>query len=73
MDLLEGAAMPGRVAGKGIVITGAGSGMGRAFALGLAREGASIGVLDVDRRPPAWWPTRSTRAGPRRLSPCPRT
>ena len=40
--------MPGRVAGKGIVITGAGSGMGRAFALGLAREGASIGVLDVN-------------------------
>ena len=32
--------MAGRVAGKGIVITGAGSGMGRAFALGLAREGA---------------------------------
>ncbi len=40
--------MTGRVAGKGIVITGAGSGMGRAFALGLAREGASIGVLDRD-------------------------
>jgi meso-butanediol dehydrogenase/(S,S)-butanediol dehydrogenase/diacetyl reductase len=39
--------MPGRVAGKRIVITGAGSGMGRAFAVGLAREGASIGVLDV--------------------------
>ena len=38
----------GRVAGKGIVITGAGSGMGRAFALGLAREGASVGVLDRD-------------------------
>ena len=31
------------------MITGAGSGMGRAFALGLAREGASIGVLDVNR------------------------
>jgi meso-butanediol dehydrogenase/(S,S)-butanediol dehydrogenase/diacetyl reductase len=41
--------MPGRVAGKGIVITGAGSGMGRAFAFGLAREGASVGVLDVNR------------------------
>jgi meso-butanediol dehydrogenase/(S,S)-butanediol dehydrogenase/diacetyl reductase len=38
----------GRVAGKGIVITGAGSGMGRAFALGLAREGATVGVLDRD-------------------------
>jgi meso-butanediol dehydrogenase / (S,S)-butanediol dehydrogenase / diacetyl reductase len=37
----------GRVAGKAIVITGAGSGMGRAFALALANEGATIGVLDL--------------------------
>jgi meso-butanediol dehydrogenase/(S,S)-butanediol dehydrogenase/diacetyl reductase len=36
----------GRVDGKNIVITGAGSGMGRVFALGLAREGATVGVLD---------------------------
>jgi meso-butanediol dehydrogenase/(S,S)-butanediol dehydrogenase/diacetyl reductase len=40
--------MSGRVAGKNIIITGAGSGMGRAFALGLAREGATVGVVDVD-------------------------
>ena len=33
--------MSGRVAGKNIIITGAGSGMGRVFALGLAREGVS--------------------------------
>jgi meso-butanediol dehydrogenase/(S,S)-butanediol dehydrogenase/diacetyl reductase len=39
--------MAGRVEGKAIIITGAGSGMGRAFALRLAREGATIGVLDV--------------------------
>jgi meso-butanediol dehydrogenase/(S,S)-butanediol dehydrogenase/diacetyl reductase len=39
--------MPGRVAGKNIIITGAGSGMGRAFVLGLAREGATLGVLDL--------------------------
>lgn len=38
--------MAGRVEGKNIVITGAGSGMGRAFAVGLAREGATVGVLD---------------------------
>ena len=40
--------MAGRVAGKAIVISGAGSGMGRAFALGFAREGATVGVLDVN-------------------------
>jgi meso-butanediol dehydrogenase/(S,S)-butanediol dehydrogenase/diacetyl reductase len=39
--------MSGRVQGKTIVITGAGSGMGRAFALALAREGATVGVLDL--------------------------
>jgi meso-butanediol dehydrogenase/(S,S)-butanediol dehydrogenase/diacetyl reductase len=39
--------MSGRVEGKAIVITGAGSGMGRVFALGLAREGGTIGVLDL--------------------------
>lgn len=40
--------MAGRVEGKRIIITGAGSGMGRTFALGLAREGAVVGVLDLD-------------------------
>ncbi len=39
--------MAGRVEGRRIIITGAGSGMGRAFALGLAREGATVGVLDL--------------------------
>lgn len=39
--------MPGRVENKAIIITGAGSGMGRAFARGLAREGATVGVLDL--------------------------
>ena len=39
--------MPGRVEGKRIIVTGAGSGMGRAFALGLADEGATVGVLDL--------------------------
>jgi len=37
----------GRVAGKSIVVTGSGSGMGRAFVLALAREGATVGVLDM--------------------------
>lgn len=39
--------MSGRVEGKAIIVTGAGSGMGRAFAFGLAREGAAVGVLDL--------------------------
>ena len=39
--------MAGRVERKNIIITGAGSGMGRAFAVGLAREGATVGVLDL--------------------------
>jgi meso-butanediol dehydrogenase/(S,S)-butanediol dehydrogenase/diacetyl reductase len=40
--------MAGRVETKRIVITGAGSGLGRVFALGLAAEGATVGVLDRD-------------------------
>lgn len=36
----------GRLEGKRIVITGAGSGMGRAFAVAFAQHGAAVGVLD---------------------------
>jgi meso-butanediol dehydrogenase/(S,S)-butanediol dehydrogenase/diacetyl reductase len=38
----------GRVDGTAVVITGAGSGMGCAFATALSREGATVGVLDRD-------------------------
>ena len=38
----------GRVDGKTIVVTGGGSGIGAAFSLGLAAEGAKVAVLDRD-------------------------
>lgn len=41
--------MAGRVEGKAVVVTGAGSGMGRAFARALAAEGATVGVLDLNK------------------------
>ncbi len=41
-------ATPGRLVGKVAVITGAGSGIGRAAAVRFAAEGAAVGVLDRD-------------------------
>jgi NAD(P)-dependent dehydrogenase (short-subunit alcohol dehydrogenase family) len=41
--------MSGQLAGKVAIVTGGGSGIGRALCLGLAREDASIVVCDVDR------------------------
>ena len=40
--------MPGLLQGHIAVVTGGGSGIGRAIALGFAKEGAQLAVLDID-------------------------
>lgn len=40
--------MSGRVEGRSILLTGAGSGMGRVLSIACAKEGASITVVDMD-------------------------
>lgn len=40
---------PGKLAGKVALITGAGSGLGKAAAIAMAQQGAKIGVLDRDQ------------------------
>jgi NAD(P)-dependent dehydrogenase (short-subunit alcohol dehydrogenase family) len=44
----EGFEMPGRLAGKVCIITGAGGSVGRATALAFARQGALVVGCDVD-------------------------
>ena len=34
--------------GKGVIVTGAAGGLGRAFALGFAKAGAKVAVADLD-------------------------
>ena len=57
-----------RLDGKVCIITGAGSGQGRAAALRFATEGARVVIAEIDARLPApRWPMRSARPGARRL------
>src|SRR6266702_3996266 len=38
----------GRVGGRGAIVTGGGHGIGKAYALGLAREGAEVVIAEID-------------------------
>jgi len=40
--------MPGKLQGRSAVVTGAGSGIGRAIAQSLSDEGASVVLVDID-------------------------
>ena len=62
--------MPGLLQNHIAVITGAGSGIGRAIALGYAREGATVATLDINGEPAAETAQESaTPAARRRPSP----
>jgi len=45
---LSGGSSQGQLQGRIAIVTGAGSGLGRSIALGLARAGATVGVADVN-------------------------
>lgn len=45
---IAGAVGRGELSGKIAVVSGAGSGLGRSIAIGLAREGALVGLADID-------------------------
>jgi len=45
---LAGGSSQGQLQGRIAIVTGAGSGLGRSIALGLARAGATVGVADVN-------------------------
>ncbi|MFV0535224.1 MAG: SDR family NAD(P)-dependent oxidoreductase [Cumulibacter sp.] len=60
--------MPGMLEGKSVLITGGGSGIGRATALAATREGANVAVADLDREGAEHTAELITQAGGRALA-----
>ena len=58
----------GLLEGRSAIVTGASSGIGRAIALGYAREGAHVAVLDLDGDTAAATAKAITGAGGKALS-----
>jgi NAD(P)-dependent dehydrogenase (short-subunit alcohol dehydrogenase family) len=58
-----GTTMPGLLDKHIAVVTGSGSGIGRAIALGYAREGARVAVVDIDGKAAAETVNKITGAG----------
>jgi len=52
-----------RFEGKSAIVTGAGQGIGRAIALGLAKDGGSVGVVDKDEKKAASVVAEITKLG----------
>jgi len=47
---LSAGSIQGELQGRIAVVTGAGSGLGRSIAIGLARAGATVGLVDIDTK-----------------------
>ena len=60
----------GRLSGKACLITGAGSGMGRAAALRFSAEGASVAILDLRKEPVAETAALVKKQGGKALALC---